>query len=94
MEIFTDIDITLEILRALGSQTRITILNILLKEPKRNADLAKILNLSPSTISLHMKILYKCRLVYVKKEGGSIYYYIEEKNISQFLFALKGKIAS
>lgn len=94
MEILTDIDITLEILRALGSQTRITILNILLKEPKSNVDLAEILDLSPSTISLHMKILCKCHFVYTKKEGGSIYYYIEEKNISQFWFALKGKIAS
>jgi hypothetical protein len=75
------IDNNLLKLKAIAEKSRIMILNCLLDEPQYVEKIAQALQLSPATVSLHMKKLVEAQLVTSRKEQ---YYTIYEINRKQF----------
>jgi len=59
----------IEALRILGDETRIRILKLLEENPIYLCQLAGVLGLSPSTVSIHLSKLKQFRFVESKKEG-------------------------
>ncbi|MCD6398720.1 MAG: metalloregulator ArsR/SmtB family transcription factor [Candidatus Aenigmarchaeota archaeon] len=68
-------EITKKTIKALASDTRLSILKILVKRRRIAADLAKDLNLAPSTINEHLKKLEESGLVEKKDSGHKWFYY-------------------
>ncbi len=76
-------EITKSTIKALASDTRLEILRILSQRRKIAADLAKMLDLAPSTVNGHLKILEEEGLVKRKETGHKwIYFEITEKGKS------------
>ncbi|MGL5150674.1 MAG: ArsR/SmtB family transcription factor [Clostridium sp.] len=71
------------IFKALGDKTRLTILTSLLEGPMYVEILALRLNLTPATISFHLKKLEEVGLVSSKKEQYYVLYSINEEIISK-----------
>lgn len=64
------------LLKALGDETRLRIVREIKKSPHSTQNLSKILGLTEACISKHLKILYESELLYKKREGNYIYYYL------------------
>lgn len=72
--------ITKKTIKVLSSDTRLKILKILSKRRRIAADLAKDLNLAPSTVNEHLKLLEEAELIKRNDTGHKwIYYEITEK---------------
>lgn len=69
--------------KALGDETRLTILKILNNGQSTTQELSKIIHLSASAVSLHLKQLKKAGLVDCYKENKFVYYYINSYNFSK-----------
>ncbi|MGM0380325.1 MAG: ArsR/SmtB family transcription factor [Bacillota bacterium] len=69
----------LKIFKALSSENRLKIIEILDENPMCACKIMEKLNLSQSTISHHIKILKDCDLVNCKKEGKWHHYSINLK---------------
>lgn len=67
---------------ALGNESRqeLCIQLMINSNGLRVADLAKMVNLSRSVVSNHMKILKDAGIVKIRKEGTYIYYYLDMKS--------------
>jgi len=73
-------EITKETIKALASDTRLEILKILARRRRIAADIAKDLELAPSTVNEHLKKLEESELIRRKDTGHKwIYYEITEK---------------
>lgn len=68
-------EITKDTIKALSSDTRLEILKILAKRRRIAADLAKDLDLAPSTVNEHLKKLEESRLIEKKDSGHKWFYY-------------------
>lgn len=66
-----------KLLKALGDETRIQIITLLLKHTYCVRALAKKLQLSESTISQHLKILRDVELVVGKRQGHFMHYDVQ-----------------
>lgn len=69
-----------KILTALGDETRLHLICVMLKGPcggNRVIDIAKSTNLSRPAVSHHIQILKNAGLVKMRKEGTCIYYYLD-----------------
>jgi len=76
-------EITKSTIKALASDTRLEILKILSHRRKIAADLAKMLDLAPSTVNGHLKILEEEGLIKRKETGHKwIYFEITERGKS------------
>ncbi|MFC1855461.1 ArsR/SmtB family transcription factor [Thermodesulfobacteriota bacterium] len=69
----------LTITKALSDESRLTILMFLCKRELCICQIIDMLDLSPSTVSKHVAILYDSGLVQRRKEGRWHYYYIPEE---------------
>ena len=69
--------------KALSSETRRKILSLLAKKTLSAGDIVKNFNLTGATISHHLKILSKSKLIKRKRMGLSIYYSL---NITEWNF--------
>jgi len=65
----------LECIKSLGDDSRLRIMKILSNGQATTKDLAKILHLSSSAVSLHLKQLKNANLVDCHKENKFVYYY-------------------
>jgi len=73
-------EITKKTIKALASDTRLEILKILARRRRIAADIAKDLELAPSTVNEHLKKLEESELIRRKDTGHKwIYYEITEK---------------
>lgn len=66
----------LAVTKALSDETRVRLLLALREEERCLCQLIDLLNLAPSTVSKHMKLLHDARLVEMRKEGRWHFYRI------------------
>lgn len=80
-----------KMLRALGDETRVQILKILLEHDLCVGALARVLNVSKPAVSQHLKVLREAGLVRGEKRGYWTHYEVKREllqEISQFLQSL------
>lgn len=78
-------DSNIKIFKCLADKSRLQIINNLYKEPMYVELLSERLNLSPSTISFHLKKLEEVNLVYSTKEQYYVIYHLNEGLLSRKL---------
>ena len=69
-------DVAVELLQALGNKSRLMILCQLIGGEKSVGELAGFLQARESTVSQHLALLRKDRLVATRRQGQTIYYAI------------------
>lgn len=67
------------VLKALGDETRLNVITLLSKSKLCACELLEKFNISQPTLSYHMKMLVKCKLVDAYKDGSWMYYSINKK---------------
>ncbi len=75
----------IDLFKALSDQSRLNILNLLMKEDMYVELIAKTLNLSPSTVSFHLKKLEKVELVSSYKDQYYMMYKMNKDVLQQSL---------
>lgn len=65
------------LLKALGDETRLRILNLLCKEELHGSDLMEILNMGQSRVSTHLNLLKEVGLVLDRRAGRRSYYRVK-----------------
>ena len=70
-----------ELFRAFSDTSRVRIMAVLVKDKMNVSALAKVVGISESAISHHMRGLRQMRLVNSRKEGKEVYYSIEDEHI-------------
>lgn len=70
---------TAEMFRALGDESRLRILRLLLEEPLNVGELTSILGLAQPTVSKHLGELKKIDLVTSNRKGGYSYYQVSDQ---------------
>ncbi len=76
-------DMDIEVIKALGDETRIEILKIIGKKELNASDIAVKCTLSRPTVSHHLQVLKRARILEARKEGKEIYYSVN-------MYTLKG----
>lgn len=71
----------LSALKAIGDETRLKIIKLLCSGEKTNQELSEILNLTPGTISLHVKLLREAKMLQSKKIKKFVYYEIIRESL-------------
>ncbi len=71
--------------RALGEETRMKIISMLLEEEMCICELIEKLNLSQSAVSHHVKILKQAELVNDRRQGKWIFYSINKAGFEKYL---------
>ena len=81
-------------LHLLGENTRAKIIQQLRKKPKNVSKILANFTLTQPTISHHLKLLERMGIVFSKKQGREIYYYLNKKYPCKkcFLFKIPLKI--
>ena len=74
-----------EIFKALSDPARIQILHALSISELCVCDLAKMLDMSVSAISHHLRILRSLRIVKFRKEGKVVFYSLDDVHISSLI---------
>jgi DNA-binding MarR family transcriptional regulator len=69
--------------RALADPTRIRILGLLAERSMYGQELAKVLDVTPPTVSHHMEPLVNAGLVHVRKENNYHYYELDRSGLEQ-----------
>ncbi len=69
--------------RALSDLTRIRILGLLAERPMYGQELAKVLDVTPPTVSHHIAPLVNAGLVHVRKENNYHYYELDSSGLEQ-----------
>lgn len=72
-------------MKALSDKSKLDILCQLKRSSKYNLELAESMNLSPSTMSHHMNVLFACEFVGVEKKDGRVYYVLKEDAVREFI---------
>jgi len=66
-------------LRLIGDKTRVKIIQQLRKKPNNASGIGASFPLSQPTVSHHLKILEKIGIVFSKKQGREIFYFLNTK---------------
>lgn len=72
-------------LKALGDNSKLTILSMLKRGPKYNLEIAEELGISAATASHHMNVLLACGLVTIEKQAGKVYYRPDRDKLERFV---------
>ncbi|MEG1312606.1 MAG: metalloregulator ArsR/SmtB family transcription factor [Romboutsia sp.] len=75
---------TIQILKALGDETRIRIINILREGPLCVCEIESILEITQSNASRHLNKLMNANLVTYYKEAKYVYYKLDEETLNQY----------
>ena len=70
-------------LAALGDPTRRTIFEMVAERPRSVAELTRVLPVSQSAVSQHLKVLRESRLVRAEPKGASNVYHIDPHGLGQ-----------
>lgn len=79
----------LEITKALADENRLRILMLLEKQELCACQIIECFNLAGATISKHLSILKRAKLLTSRKNGRWIYYKLAETNDNNIILALK-----
>ncbi len=74
-----------ETFKILGDPTRIKILHALSKRELCVCDIAAVVALGQSAVSHQLRLLRGARLVKYRKEGKMVWYFLDDRHISQLL---------
>lgn len=83
-------DIDLEVIVALSDETRIQILEIIGKSDLNASDIANKCTLSRPTVSHHLQILKRARILESRKEGKEIFYSVNMDKLKELAQSLLG----
>ncbi len=72
-----------ELFRAFSDTSRVRILSLIIDSEKNVNTIAKILDLSGSSISHHLRGLRQMRLVVSKRDGKEVFYKVEDPHIRE-----------
>lgn len=78
----TLIDVS-ELFKVFGDSTRIKIINALINSEMCVCDIASLLNMSQSSISHQLRILKQAKIVKYTKMGKCVYYFLDDKHITE-----------
>jgi len=81
-------DNSIMIFKCLADKSRLRIINNLLSEPMYVELLAERLDLTPSTVSFHLKKLEACKLVTSKKDQYYVIYEVNKDVLNETLLSL------
>jgi DNA-binding transcriptional ArsR family regulator len=70
-----------ELFRSFSDTSRVRIISALLSGEKNVGALAKIVGISESAVSHHMRGLRQMRLVVARKDGKEVFYRVEDPHI-------------
>ena len=70
-----------ELFKVFGDSTRIKILYSMFETELCVNDIAKLLNLSQSSVSHQLRILKSSKLVKLRREGKSIFYSLDDEHV-------------
>jgi ArsR family transcriptional regulator len=70
-----------ELFRAFSDTSRVRIMSALLDGEKNVGALAKLVGISESAVSHHMRGLRQLRLVVARRDGKEVYYKVEDEHI-------------
>ncbi len=70
-----------EIFRAFSDTSRVRILSAIVKNEANISKLAKIVGISESAISHHMRGLRQMRIVRARRDGKEVYYTVDDPHI-------------
>ncbi|KHO52017.1 MAG: Transcriptional regulator, ArsR family [archaeon GW2011_AR13] len=85
----------LQILKALGDETRLKIVEFLLDGEKCVCEIFPHVKRTQSTTSIQLDVLRKAGILDSRKEGKKVYYFITDKKVCDIFKALgfsKGKL--
>lgn len=71
-----------DLFRLLGDVTRLRIVLSCLEAPVAVSDMANSLNLSPSLVSHHLRLLRAARIVKAERQGKQVFYTAADQHIS------------
>ena len=74
-----------ELFKIFGDSTRIKILYAMFDTELNVGDMAKILNLSQSSVSHQLRILKDAKLVKFRRDGKSMYYSLDDEHVRMIL---------
>lgn len=86
-------EIDIEVIKALGDETRIEILKIIGKRELNASEIANQCILSRPTISHHLQILRRAKILQYRKEGKEIYYSVNMNTLKVFSQSLLGFVS-
>lgn len=82
-------DYIISCLKALSDNSKLEILISLKVSPKYATELAEQLGLTSATVSHHMNTLLTYNMVYLEKENGKYYYYVNDTTLKDILEQLR-----
>lgn len=82
-----------EIFRLMGDASRLRILLACLDEPAAVGTLAARLDLSPSLVSHHLRLLRAARLVRPERQGKQVYYAAHDEHVRRVLSDMVAHLA-
>lgn len=74
-----------QLFKALGDQTRLSIVTLLLTKEWRVSDLQNALGMEQSAVSHKLKTLKIARLVKSRRKGKSVYYSLDDQHVIDLL---------
>lgn len=84
-----DFPILLARLRALGDQSRLSLIGILSRGERPVDELAELLQLKAPTVSHHLSVLREAGLVRVRPQGNSRFYRLDRKRLTEIARTLR-----
>lgn len=82
---FPSLEYVVQIFKALGDETRLSIVCLLWKEELMVQELAQHLDTSPSNISHHLRLLRMLRLVKSQRQGRKVLYSLDDEHVADIL---------
>lgn len=83
----------IEVIKALGDETRIEILEVIGKKEMNASEISDKCTLTRSTISHHLQILKRAKILESRKEGKEIYYSLNMNTLKVLSQSLLGFIS-
>jgi DNA-binding transcriptional ArsR family regulator len=74
-----------DMFRLMSDPTRLRIILACLTEPASVGDMASRLQLSPSLVSHHLRLLRAARLLQADRQGRQVFYVVGDRHISSML---------
>lgn len=86
-------DIDIEVIKSLGDETRLEIIEIIGKKEMNASEIAIKCTLSRPTISHHLQILKRANVLEARKEGKEIYYSVNMQTLKRLSQSMLGFIS-
>jgi DNA-binding HxlR family transcriptional regulator len=88
MEVFMQLNRLVAFYKTIGDPTRLRIIKLLSEGPLHGQAIAGKLGLTPPTITHHLNKLREVNVVYQRRDGNTIYFYLNESVVKHYAKAL------